>query len=291
MRSSTDGEVPLLGPPTSIGTFHHGAVYYYLLAPAAIVSGADPVAVTGWIALFGIGAVAATWWLARLVGGPLAGALAGLLAAVSPAGIDESTFIWNPNLIPLAAALAFAGVLRARQTGRTRWWLLVAAGAMVTMQCHVLGAVVLPPLVLAWLVEIRRRRSAGAPLGPLLWPAPPARRSSPPATSRSRSTSCRRASPRRGRSSTTWAAAARPRGTGLLTRVGLVGWRSVTWPLVGLVTDRPLVSAVATVIVVGLGPWPRLSAGQRTGQPCAGSWRFSPGPSWPSRSSPPAWRR
>ena len=26
---------PLLGPPTSIGDFHHGALYYYLLAPSA----------------------------------------------------------------------------------------------------------------------------------------------------------------------------------------------------------------------------------------------------------------
>ncbi len=30
-----DGVVPLLGPPTSIGDFHHGAWYYFLLAPAA----------------------------------------------------------------------------------------------------------------------------------------------------------------------------------------------------------------------------------------------------------------
>ena len=97
---AVDGEVPLLGPKTSIGTFHHGAVYYYLLAPAAMLSSADPVVVTGEIALFGIAAVAGTWWLARLVGGPLAAAAAGLLAAISPAGIDESTFIWNPNLIP-----------------------------------------------------------------------------------------------------------------------------------------------------------------------------------------------
>ena len=59
--------------------------------------------VTGEIALFGIAAVAGTWWLARLVGGPLAAAAAGLLAAISPAGIDESTFIWNPNLIPAAS--------------------------------------------------------------------------------------------------------------------------------------------------------------------------------------------
>jgi len=69
---AVEGEVPLLGPKTSIGSFHHGAVYYYLLAPAAVISAADPVVVTGEIALFGIAAVAATWWLARLVGGPLA---------------------------------------------------------------------------------------------------------------------------------------------------------------------------------------------------------------------------
>ncbi len=69
---TVDGEVPLLGPRTSIGTFHHGAVYYYLLAPAAIVSGANPVAVTFEIALFGLLAVAGTWWLARLAGGPIA---------------------------------------------------------------------------------------------------------------------------------------------------------------------------------------------------------------------------
>ena len=40
-----DGLIPLLGPPTSIGDFHHGVLYYLLLAPAAFVSGADPIAV------------------------------------------------------------------------------------------------------------------------------------------------------------------------------------------------------------------------------------------------------
>src|SRR5262249_6861225 len=41
-----DGDVPLLGPKTSVGEFHHGAFYYFLLAPAAAVSDDDPVAVT-----------------------------------------------------------------------------------------------------------------------------------------------------------------------------------------------------------------------------------------------------
>ena len=43
-----DGVVPLLGPPTSIGDVHHGALYYYLLAPAAFLTGGDsPLAVVG----------------------------------------------------------------------------------------------------------------------------------------------------------------------------------------------------------------------------------------------------
>ncbi|MEA2548830.1 MAG: hypothetical protein QOE42_1428, partial [Chloroflexota bacterium] len=98
-----DGRVPLLGPPTSIGDFHHGMLYYLLLAPAALVSHGDPVAVTTWIALGGVLAVAVTGWLARSIAGPLAGVLAGLLLAVSASGVEESIFIWNPNLVALSS--------------------------------------------------------------------------------------------------------------------------------------------------------------------------------------------
>ena len=57
------GHWPLVGPPTSIGDFHHGVLYYYILAPAAWLSAANPVAVTAEIALAGVAAVAVTWWL------------------------------------------------------------------------------------------------------------------------------------------------------------------------------------------------------------------------------------
>src|SRR5664279_1504792 len=75
------GVVPLLGPQTSIGNVHHGALYYYLLAPAAIpAGGTDPTAVVLWIALAGITAVGVIWWLGRSMGGPVGGLIAGLLA-------------------------------------------------------------------------------------------------------------------------------------------------------------------------------------------------------------------
>ena len=249
-----DGTVPLLGPRTSIGTFHHGAVYYYLLAPAAAVSAADPVAVTVEIALFGIAAVAGAWWLARLIGGPIAGAAAGLLAAVSPAGIDESTFIWNPNLIPAAAALAFGSAVMARRTGHARWWVASGLGAMVTMQCHVLGVVVVLPLAWAWSVDVVRRRRAGhrvrgtwlGGLGAVLVIAA----GFLPLLVHELTHDFAET---RGIIEYVVGGGRAGGGTGVLESIVLVGLRSITWPFTGLITDRLMVSLVVAVIVVLLG--------------------------------------
>jgi Dolichyl-phosphate-mannose-protein mannosyltransferase len=248
------GEVPLLGPRTSIGTFHHGAAYYALLAPAAFVSGSDPVAVTGELALLGIGAVAAAWWLGRLAGGRAAAAVAGLLAALSPAGIDESTFIWNPNAVPLAAALAMAGALVAWRTGRARWWLLAGLGAMLTMQLHVLGLVLVPPLVAAWVADLRRRRSGGLPRRPAVLAGvgavaiiaagyiPLAIHELTADFSETRAILAYLTGGGAGGD-----------GQGIVTRLVMVGLRSVTWPLTALVTDRPTMATLALMMAVGLG--------------------------------------
>lgn len=154
-----DGVVPLLGPQTSVADFHHGAFYYFLLAPAAALSGGDPVAVTAFLALLGIGAVAVTWWLARAIGGPLAGAVAGLLLAVSPAAIEESTFIWNPNPIAFFAVLALAAAWRAHTGGtegrRVWWWALALGAAGAATQLHVLSVVFLVAILVLCLVELR----------------------------------------------------------------------------------------------------------------------------------------
>ncbi|HLY15517.1 MAG TPA: glycosyltransferase family 39 protein [Candidatus Limnocylindrales bacterium] len=151
-----DHQIPLLGPPTSIGDFHHGALYYFLLAPFAWISGDDPVVVVGAIAVGGVCAVAVTWWLARSIGGSIAGLVAGLLMAVSSSAINESTFVWNPNLIALSASIALAGAWQAHRTGRARWWVVAAIGVVVTMECHVLGIALAPPIIARYLLDVRR---------------------------------------------------------------------------------------------------------------------------------------
>jgi 4-amino-4-deoxy-L-arabinose transferase-like glycosyltransferase len=258
LRFTRDGVVPLVGPPTSIGDFHHGAFYYYLLAPAAAVSGADPVAIVAEIALLGIAAVGITWWLGRAIGGPLAGLVAGLLLALSPAAIDESTFIWNPNPIPFFAALALAAAWHARQTGRVRWWILAIASAGVVFQLHVLGVVFLPPVLALLATEAwgARRRGDDAVARRLIGAAAAglavvALLFVPLLVSELGSDF----SETRHAIAYFTSSAPAPGQLGLLGRLVFTLFRIIAWPLVGLVTAEPLGATLALALTVVLALW------------------------------------
>lgn len=249
-----DGVIPLLGPPTSIGDVHHGALYYYLLAPAAALTGGDsPFAVVLLIALAGIAAVAVTWWLARSMGGPIAGFVAGLAMAISPASIDESTFIWNPNLIGLSSAVALAGAWHAWKTRRPAWWLLAAAGTAVTIQCHVLGVTLLPIMGALFVADIRRatlgerRALVRAGLGGVALIA----LTFMPLVVHELTTNFAEV-----QAALTYfreGGGAEPEGP--LGRFLLIGTRVVSWPLVGLIVDGVLAAFIALASVVALALW------------------------------------
>ncbi len=250
-----DGVIPLLGPPTSIGDVHHGALYYYLLAPAAALTGGDsPLAVVFLIALAGIAAVVVTWWLARSIAGPVAGLVAGLAMAISPASIDESTFIWNPNLIGLSSAIALAGAWHAWRTRRGRWWLLAAAGTAVTMQCHVLGVTLLPIVGALFVADLRRRpggseRQALARVGlgglglialsflPLVVHE---------LTTNFAEVQAALAYIRSGGDAV---------ADGPVDRFLVIGTRVVSWPLVGLIVDGTAAAVISLVAVVSIAVW------------------------------------
>jgi hypothetical protein len=258
-----DGVVPLLGPQTSVGDFHHGAFYYDLLAPAAAISNGDPVAVTAWIALLGIGAVALTWWLARSIAtrmrGPMVGALAGflgaLLLAVSPAAIDESTFIWNPNPIPFFALLSLAAAWRAHTGGRRAWWAVAIGTAGAVMELHVLGIVFLVAIVALGVLELRRDRSVGpALLGGvgivLLLLVPLLVFDLQNGFSETRAMLAYLTGDRGGI------------GGGPIVAVAFTLLRVVGWPLVHLVTDAPGLAAAVLAVTVALVAWGLRIAGR-----------------------------
>lgn len=261
LRLVRNGEIPLLGPPTSIGDFHHGVLYYYLLAPAAALGGADPLAVVAAIAGAGVAAVAVTWWLARAIGGPVAGGVAGLLMAVSASAIEESTFIWNPNLVALTSAVALAAAWRAWTTGRAAWWVVAAGAVTATMHCHVLGSALLLPIGGLLAADLRRRRgrerarlARAAGLGILLLAAsyvPLAVHELGHDFAESRAALA------------FVAGGGGPDGEeavpGIPVRLAVVGLRVLSWPLAGLLPDSPLAALLATVLVVAAIAFPALA--------------------------------
>jgi 4-amino-4-deoxy-L-arabinose transferase-like glycosyltransferase len=258
LRLINDHVVPLVGPPTSIGDLHHGALYYLLLAPFAWISGDDPIVITTVIAVGGVIAVALTWWLARSIGGSIAGLAAGLLMAVSASAIDESTFIWNPNLIALSSSIALAGAWQAHRTGRPRWWIVAAVGLVVTMQFHVLGIALLPPLLGLYLVDLRRaeagtrsglRRAGLLAIGiGLLLYLPLIIHELGTGFPETRSVIAFVTS------------GGQPVALSLPARLLFVGLRIVAWPLSGLLTDHLVIGVVLGIAVVAGLAWRAVAA-------------------------------
>ncbi|ORB64168.1 ArnT family glycosyltransferase [Mycolicibacterium tusciae] len=152
-----DGQMPLVGPQASFATGHHGVAYYWLLAPSAFLSDVDPAVVLTTVALIGIAGVAATWWLGRTVGGPLAGHVAALLMAVSPSAIGASTFLWNANIVGPVAALAVAAAWQAWRTRELGWWVLASAATVLLVHAHLLAVLAVPPFIALFIADVFRR--------------------------------------------------------------------------------------------------------------------------------------
>jgi Dolichyl-phosphate-mannose-protein mannosyltransferase len=255
-----DGVWPLLGPSTSSGDFHHGALYYYLLAPAAWLGGGDPAVVVGEIAVLGSIAVGLVAVLARSIAGATAGLVAGLVMAVSASAIDQSTFLWNPNVVSFTSALAVYGAWRAWSTMRMRWWLLAAAALAATTQAHVAGWILLLPF-LVWLVADWRRRR-GPDRRRLVWTALGGvgigALSYVPLLLSELQTGFHELH----------AAVAYIASGGLgvdiapVTRLTFVSLRVLSWPLTGLLADGLAAGFFASIVVVVLVAWRARSAEQ-----------------------------
>jgi hypothetical protein len=158
LRSAlTTGRLPTFGPEAISVTspFHHGALYYDLLLPAAWLGNGDPTWVAAEVALLSLIVIPIAWWIARSIGGAAAGLTAALLAAASASLIGYATFIWNPTLVEPGAAVAFLGAWQSIRTRRPAWWIVSAAGAAVAVQAHIAAAVIVLPLAVAFVVDLR----------------------------------------------------------------------------------------------------------------------------------------
>jgi hypothetical protein len=252
-----DGTLPLLGPVTSFGDFHHGALWYYVLAPAAWLGNGDPTMVVAEIALLGSAAVGLVAALARSVAGPVAGIGAGSLMALSASAIGESTFFWNPNLVAFFSALAVWSAWRAWSSRNVRWWLLAAGAQAASMQCHVLGVILVPPL-LAWFIADARRRNGAdrqrivrAGLASVVVVV----LSYLPLIASELQTGFGEVRSVIDYVTQSKAAADQSAGQGLVFRLVFIPLRALSWPLTGLISDALVAGTLVAATILGFIGW------------------------------------
>lgn len=92
-----NGKIPLVGAPTSVGG-NLGAVYYFILAPAFLIS-ANPIVASAFVAILNVVGIILTFKFAKDFFNERIALIASALVAVSPFAIIYSRKIWNPNLL------------------------------------------------------------------------------------------------------------------------------------------------------------------------------------------------
>src|SRR6185369_13983104 len=149
-------------------------------------------------------------------------------------------------------AVAFAAALYAIRSRHARWWLLSALGAMVVMQCHVLGVVVLPPLLVAWLVDVRGRRRRDERLRPAIGAGVGALAILAAGYLPLLAFELQHDFAETRAILAYLGGSGSSAASGAVARIGIVGARSIAWPVSDLFTDRPLLATVAVIAACAL---------------------------------------
>ena len=153
-RILTTGDIPLLGPPTSVGNMYLGPLYYYMMAVAMAIWWLNPLAAALMVALLGTATVGIIYYLARNWFGKAAGFIAAFLYAISPVNIIYSRSSWNPNPAPFFALLAITGLYWARQKKNFLYFIVTGGALAFAVQMHYLALILLPIAGVLWLYEV-----------------------------------------------------------------------------------------------------------------------------------------
>jgi len=151
----TKGNLVFIGPQTSIGNMYLGPLYYYMMAPALLISFLNPVGPAVMVALLGTLTVFLTYFLGRRWFGKWSGLIAALLYALSPVAIIYSRSSWNPNPMPLFTLLCVWGIYEVWQKKAFKWLPFVGLSFGAALQMHYLGLLITPVLGLFWLLTLK----------------------------------------------------------------------------------------------------------------------------------------
>lgn len=153
-RILVDHDIPLLGPPTSVGNIYLGPLYYYMMSIPMAIFWLNPVAAAVMNALIGVSTVFLIFYLTKRWFGLVPAALSSFLYAISPVTVFYSRSSWNPNPAPFFALLMIVGMDKARETKNFWWFALSGIALAFAIQMHYLALILLPILGILWGYEL-----------------------------------------------------------------------------------------------------------------------------------------
>ncbi len=160
-RFLTRGDLMFIGPQTSIGNMYLGPWYYYLMAPALLLAGFNPVGPAVLIALAGVATTWLVWFCFKNWFSPGGGLVAAFLYAISPVVIKYSNFSWNPNIMPLFSLLSLWAIWQVFKKREYRWLLVLGFCLGMALNSHYLGLLLLAPTGFYWfwsLIKIKKKK-------------------------------------------------------------------------------------------------------------------------------------
>lgn len=146
-----NGNLFFIGPQTSIGNMYLGPWFYYLIAPALLISNFNPIGPAIFIALINIATIILIYFVSQKWFNRSVGLISAFLFTISPIVIKYSNFIWNPNIMPFFALLFIYFFFEAIFKNHYKLFIYASLAFIMVINSHYLGLAILPLPGICWL--------------------------------------------------------------------------------------------------------------------------------------------
>ena len=159
-RMIVDGDWTFIGPTASVGGFHLGPLYYYMMLPALWLSNLDPVGPAIMVAVFSILTNVLIYAYARKFVNLTAAIIAGSLFAVSHLVVEYARSSWNPNILPFFSVLliwCWTEVFSQSTKKTLGWFFLIGLILGSVIQLHYAALILIFMSVALYLLYITKQ--------------------------------------------------------------------------------------------------------------------------------------
>jgi len=130
------GNMPLIGPVASVGAFHLGPFFYYLICPFLLIFQFNPFGPVALALFCGLSLIVLTYLYFSKWGDYPTAIFSSILLAFSPVAIFISRGDWNPNVQPLFFLLLLYFLTHLIKKGGYRYIFLVFLVLGIGIQLH-----------------------------------------------------------------------------------------------------------------------------------------------------------